>query len=99
MKKYLFYIILLTSSCQPDHEKTASKVDCDKFKKGKFLHRAEGNPTLYRIERSDTIQTEFIGKTGDYVNLKIKWTGSCTYELTFLNQHINGIDSVPDYYQ
>ena len=99
MKRYLLYIIVFYSSCQPGYERTASKTDCDKFRKGIFFHRAQGDPTLYRIERSDTIQTEFIGKTGNYVNLKIKWTEPCKYELTFINQHINGKDSVPESYK
>ena len=99
MIKYLFFSVLVISSCQTNNETKASKNDCDKFKKGVFFHRAEGDPTLYKIERSDTIQKEFIAKTGDYVNLKIKWTGQCSYELTFLNQHINRTDSVPESYQ
>jgi hypothetical protein len=73
-----------------------SKLNAINLKKGKFFHRSQGDPILYKIERTDSIQTEFIGKTGDYVNLKIKWTGPCTYELTFLNQHINSMDSVSE---
>ncbi|MEO6722268.1 MAG: hypothetical protein ABIN67_18010 [Ferruginibacter sp.] len=99
MKRYLLIIIVIYSSCQPSYERKASKTDCDKFKKGKFFHRSQGDPTLYKIERNDSIQTEFIGKTGEFANLKISWTGPCTYELTFLNQHINGPDSVPESYK
>ena len=88
--------MVLSSSCRSNYERTAIKTECDKFKKGKFFHRSQGDPILYKIERTDSIQTEFIGKTGDYVNLKIKWTGPCTYELTFLNQHIISMDSVSE---
>ena len=95
MKRYLLFIFLY-SSCQPQYESKASKTDCNKFKKGKFLHQSQGDPSIYKIERTDSIQTEIIGKTGDFVNLKIRWTGPCTYELTFLNQHLNSIDSISE---
>lgn len=96
LKKYFPFIILLVTSCHHSIESKPSKTDCDKFRKGRFYHRAEGDPTLYRIERSDSIQTEFIGKTGDYANLKIEWTGPCSYELKLLNQNINITDSVSE---
>jgi hypothetical protein len=96
MKKYLLFIIVLYSSCKPRYESKASKADCEKFKKGKFLHQSQGNPTLYKIERSDSVQTEIFGKTRDYVNFKIVWTGPCTYELTFLNQHVIAMDSISE---
>lgn len=99
MTRKIFCLIFLIASCQSNYEIKASKTDCAKFKKGIFFHRAEGDPTLYKIERSDTTQKEFIGKTGDFATLRIKWTGDCSYELTFLNQHINVSDSVPESYQ
>jgi hypothetical protein len=99
MRKYLLFILVLYNSCQSNDDRKVSQSDCDKFKTGKFFHRAQGNPILYKIERRDSIQTEYIGKTGDFANLNIKWTGPCTYELTFLNQQIKGIDSVPEFYQ
>jgi hypothetical protein len=99
MKRYLLFIIVLYSACQPHYENKASEMDCNKFRKGKFLHQSQGDPTIYKIERTDSIQTEIIGKTGDFVNLKIRWTGPCTYELTFLNQHITSMDSVSEYLQ
>ena len=95
MKKYLFFAaILLANACQTQYEKKASKTECKKFKTGAFFHTAQGDTTIYRIKRNDSVQTEFIGETGNYVNLRIKWTGPCSYELTFLNQHILGPDSV-----
>ena len=97
MRKYLLYTaILLANSCQPKYEKTATRIECEKFKKGEFLHTSQGDPTIYKIKRNDSIQTEIIGKTGDYVNLRITWTGPCTYELTFLDQHILTGDSISD---
>jgi hypothetical protein len=99
MKKYLPFVLAFCISCQLNKKSKISIIECDKFKRGTFFHRAQEDPTLYKIERSDSIQTEFIGKTGDFVNLKISWTGPCSYELTFLSQHILGIDSVPDSYK
>ncbi len=86
-------------ACQPTYKRTATTSDCARFKKGKFLHRSEGDTNLYRIERNDSIQTEFIREAGEYVNLKINWTSPCAYELTYLNQHVFGADSIPESYR
>ncbi|MEO7307073.1 MAG: hypothetical protein ABIR78_12080 [Ferruginibacter sp.] len=96
MKRYLLFIIVLHSACQASYEKKAAETDCNKFKKGRFFHQSQGDPTIYKIERTDSIQTEIIGKTGDFVKLKIRWTGPCTYELTFLNQHMYSMDSISE---
>lgn len=96
MIKYIFFMGILFSSCQQAPEHKATKTECEKFKKGKFLYKSKGYPTVYRIERNDTVQKEIIGKTGDFINFKINWTAPCTYELTFLDQHISGSDSVSE---
>jgi len=96
MKKYLFLILVLYTSCQSAPEHKASKTECDKFRRGDFLSESQGDPTIYRFHRTDSIQKEIIGKTGDFANLKISWTSPCTYELTFLDQHIIGRDSVSE---
>jgi hypothetical protein len=93
MLKYFTIVTILITSCYDNHKTKILKADCDRFKNGIFFFRGEDDPTLYKIKRLDSLQTEFIGKTGNYVNLKIKWTGDCSYELTFINQHINGMDS------
>lgn len=92
-------MIVLYSSCQPNYERKATQTDCDKFKNGKFFHRLSQDPSLYKIERNDSVQTEFIGKNGDFANLRIKWTGPCSYELAFLSQYISGVDSIPESYK
>jgi hypothetical protein len=94
--RYLIFLIVLYTSCKPGPERKASKTQCETFKKGNFLHTSQGDPTLYRIERTDSVQKEIIGNTGDYLNLKINWTSPCSYELTFLDQHITGRDSVSE---
>jgi hypothetical protein len=86
-------------ACQPTYKRTATTSDCARFRNGKFLHRSEGDTNLYRIERNDSIQTEFIRDAGEYVNLKINWTTACAYELTYLNQHVFGADSIPESYR
>jgi hypothetical protein len=86
-------------ACQPTYEQTATNSECAKFKKGKFVHQSEDDTTIYRIERNDSVQTEFIRNAGEYVHLKIKWTSPCSYELTYLNQHVFGADTVPVSYQ
>jgi len=96
MKRYLLFIIVLYSSCQTKQDNKATKSDCEKFKTGRFLHQSQGDSHIYTIERNDSVQTEIIGKTGEFVNLKISWTSPCNYELTFLNQHINSPDSIPE---
>ncbi len=96
MKTSVFIIAILFISCQQAPEHKATKTACEKFKKGKFLYKSKGYPTVYRIERNDTVQKEIIGKTGDFINFKINWTAPCTYVLTFLDQHISGSDSVSE---
>lgn len=97
MKKYL--IILLLYSCQSNNETKATKAECEQFKNGRFVHIATADRTQFTFERNDTIQKEFIGNTGDFVNLQINWTSPCSYELTFINQQVVGGDSVPVVHQ
>jgi len=96
MKIYLLLIVVLYCSCQTKQAGNASKSDCEKFRTGKFLHQSQGDEHIYTIERNDSVQTEIIGKSGGFVDLKINWTGPCSYELTYLSQHINGPDSIPE---
>ena len=95
----IFSCITSLFACQSTYKKTATPSDCARFRNGKFLHRSEGDTNLYRIERNDSIQTEFIREAGEYVHLKINWTSPCAYELTYLNQHIFGADSIPESYR
>ena len=96
MKIYLLVSIVLFTSCQTKQVSKASKTDCEKFRTGSFLHESQGDPLIYKIERRDSVQTEIVDKTGNHVNLRISWTGACSYELTFLDQHINNADSISD---
>lgn len=96
MKKSLLLLLMLYCACQPRHKSEASPTDCSRFKRGTFFYESKGDPNLYKFERADSIQKEIIGKSGGFVNLKINWTGPCTYELTFLDQQITGIDSVAE---
>lgn len=96
MRIYLLFIIVLIGSCQTKQVNKATKSDCEKFKTGKFLHESEGDPVMYKIERNDSIQREIIGKSGGFANFKITWRGPCSYELTFLNQHIITPDSITE---
>jgi hypothetical protein len=86
MSKFLFYISFLLFSCNFQDEKHELKINCNKFKTGAFFNLVDGDTTLYRLDRSDTIQKETIVRTGEFVNLKIKWIGQCEYELSFLNR-------------
>ena len=96
MSVYLFFFIVLCGSCHANQVSMATKSDCEKFKTGKFIHESERDKVIYKIERNDSIQKEIIGKSGGFVNFKITWLGPCSYELTFLNQHINSADSIPE---
>ena len=94
MKKHLIYIYLLASSCHTNDKTEVSKQECEKFKRGKFIQTWDKDSNQYKIERNDSNQLEFIGAEGDYIHLKVKWTGPCSYELAYLSQHITGTDSV-----
>ena len=54
---------------------------------------------LFKIERSDTIQTEFMGNNREYTNYSIQWTGPCSYELSFLNEHLVKMAPTPEAYK
>lgn len=92
--KLLFFslIVLFTNRFYSTHNNPT--IDCSKFKKGTFYFRGDEDTSLYKVERNDSIQKETLVKTGDYVTLKISWTGPCDYSLVFLNQHIVKSDSI-----
>lgn len=96
MKLFIYCIFVFTSFFASIEERN---IDCEKFKKGTFYHKLDGDTTLYRIERNDTIQKETMVRTGDYITLKISWVAPCEYDLTFLSQHISLTDSISTEYQ
>ena len=58
---------------------------CEQFHTGKFSCRSEPDGVEYLVTRNDSIQTEHDLSTGKIVNMKVKWTSPCSYELTFLS--------------
>jgi len=82
------------NSCQSSPERKATKEECERFRKGSFIQTWQEDTTQYKIERNDSIQTEYLGNKGGYIKMKIKWLSACNYELTFLSQHTIDTDSV-----
>lgn len=62
--------------------KTA-KQNCDIYKRGKFYIYNKANKQRINIERRDSLQIETNETTDDITVMKVKWTGSCEYELLF----------------
>jgi len=92
--KLLFVFLLLFVGKQLWVPENSPKLDCSNFRRGTFYFRGDDDTALYKVERNDSIQKETLLKTGDYVTLKIIWTGACEYSLIFLNQHIIKSDSI-----
>jgi len=62
--------------------KTAEQ-NCEVYKTGKFYIYNKLNKQRINIERKDSLQIETNELTGDITVSKVKWTGSCNYELFF----------------
>ena len=62
--------------------KTA-KQNCEMYKTGKFYVYNKTNKQKINIERRDSLQIETNETNGDITVMKVKWTGSCEYELLF----------------
>jgi hypothetical protein len=92
---FTFFCLLSLSSCAPQPE----KVDCSKFRKGRFLYHSEYDHSTTTIERNDSIQTETKNESGYFLKMKIRWTSDCDYELTFLDEIKTPTDSAPDYFK
>lgn len=72
----LMFLNTLFLSCNPTSKQSA----CSKFKEGKFLsHSAFDQRTI--VERNDTMQLEKNDVTGLVMRARIKWIGSCEYQL------------------
>ena len=80
LKPLLLYgAIIVVFSC---FSKSAGS-DCDAYKTGKFYVYNKTNKQKINIERRDSLQIETNETNGDITVMKVKWTGSCEYELLF----------------
>jgi hypothetical protein len=65
---------------------SSGKGSCGQYRTGKFRYHVKGkkNNNFFVIERDETTQKETNEKTHVTSTASIKWTGSCTYELQYL---------------
>jgi hypothetical protein len=77
----IFFITVIFLGCSSAGVKN---IECENFKNGKFILRAELNNTDYLLERKDSIQVETNLKDGKITKWKVVWTNQCTYELWYL---------------
>ena len=75
----LFSVIIIEFT---SFNKTAEK-SCDAYRTGKFYVYNKTNKQKINIERRDSLQIETNETNGDITVMKVKWTGSCEYELLF----------------
>jgi hypothetical protein len=73
------------------------KLDCNRFKAGKFLYYSKLDGRTITIERNDSIQTEINKANGHFVKAKIKWTHDCQYELTYMGEATSSADAIVPY--
>jgi hypothetical protein len=72
------------------------KLDCARFKIGKFYVNLPGSGEKILIERNDTIQVETNTGTGEGSKHRIEWLNDCEYRLvTMTNNRVlkDGTDS------
>lgn len=80
LKPLLLYVaIIVIFSC---FSKRAGP-NCDAYRTGKFYIYNKTNKQKINIERRDSLQIETNETTDDITVMKVKWTGSCEYELLF----------------
>jgi len=78
-QSFLFSIIIVFAS----FSKKTAKQNCEVYKSGKFYIYNKVNKQRINIERRDSLQIETNETNGDITVMKVKWTGSCEYELLF----------------
>ncbi len=79
--------LLLMFNCAPPKTN-----ECRQFRTGDFEYHSNG--LLYKIERADTVQTEFNKLNGDVTKNSIKWTGTALYQLRLLESTAIYPDSI-----
>lgn len=60
--------------------------DCSRFKTGRFLIRMQPEGNVFEINRYDNTQTEYDRADDSITGYKIRWTGTCEYELEKTNK-------------
>jgi hypothetical protein len=80
MNKFLFFfiscILIFLFSCS-----SKKKIDCARFKTGKFLLKSSQNNAQFIVTRDSAIQTELDMRSDTLTGEKIIWVGDCEYEL------------------
>jgi hypothetical protein len=74
---------MLVSSCYL----TSKDNDCGMFRTGKFRFYGKESKWEYIIERNDSVQIERNLTNGHITKTRIKWTGDCEYQLTYLGEN------------
>ena len=78
--KLLTALLLLVLSV-PALDAQVSNAECAKFHTGEFV---DGSLPYITIKRDSVYQVETDTRTGKTSTFSIRWTDSCTYELTFV---------------
>ncbi len=89
----IFTIFLI--SCGP----TQQAIECNEFKKGKFIMKSKVDNSYFIINRNDSTQTETNNKTGQITTAKIEWAGPCFYKLYYSKQTHNSSDTITQFLQ
>jgi len=88
MKKAIPIVILLITLYSCSQEKK-----CTDFKVGKFVY-SDPNYSEWKVNRTDSTQTEISTKSGIEIYSSIKWISDCKYILTYqkvLNSEVKNI--------
>lgn len=85
-----FFVPILINSCASSQK----QLDCENFRIGRYTLHSEFDNSVSLIERNDSIQTETNNHSGNILKAKIKWTGKCEYELTYLEETTISTDTI-----
>lgn len=90
MRKTLFFLLFFSAfviGC-------VKKNGCAEWRNGNFYLKLANGGKFY-IQRKDSIQTEYLQKTGPLIHGKIEWLDDCEYRVNFTGIE-NPVKPVPD---
>ena len=75
----VYFILFILFSCKTK-QKEAS-LNCEIYKRGKFIINYKPRNTVIEIDRQTNTQTEYDTKADTIFGAQVIWTGPCEYEL------------------
>lgn len=81
----LIVLCLFLAACSD----TGKKLDCASVRTGNFAVNASVTGNKYFFSRTDSLQLETNGRTGDTTVLQIRWISPCVYQLLSFSEMLD----------